>query len=108
MGKGAGLRQLESRGTFWEWASLLQTKTSPTSVYVASPKGQSGERDSQMEFILIFLFSERRTEGGASQAQPGLGPQWNLPELVATPGSAGCWSERRGFIMEHIQRWALG
>lgn len=57
-------------------------------------KGQSGERESQIECIhFFFLLFARRIKGGASQAGSGLGPQWNLPELAATPGSAGCWSE---------------
>lgn len=41
----------------------------------------------------FFLLFARRIKGGASRAGSGLEPQWNLPELAATPGSAGCWSE---------------
>lgn len=55
--KGASLRQLESKGSFWGWASLLQTKTSPMSVYVHSSKGQSRGKESQIECIHTFFSS---------------------------------------------------
>lgn len=93
--KGASLRQLESKSSFLGGGQACFSPKQALCLfrYVAQRDRVWGRSLRWNLHTFFFLLFARRIKGGASEARSGLRPQWNLPELAATPGSTGRWIE---------------
>lgn len=98
-------RCLELGGTSWIEQAHSSPKRDPLTAYLCVPETEWEEGSQNLDgkfthiFLLVLAFSLHGKDGG--QGLPGRagqgkeqGPQWSLPELAATSGSAGWFGKR--------------